>query len=141
MDPSPRAALTRVLVLLMLVVLVSFAWESWRNVGMHPATGEVVKVRQVVGSRGGDGEEFTIRYQAGGEDRYLITRRGILDSLGSLRNLGRGDSVPVEVNSAPPYRAEIDTLTGRYGVTLCFAVLAALVLVIWTRMPRHGARK
>lgn len=140
MDPSPRAALTRVLVLLLLVGLVSFGWQSWRNADMHPATGQVIKVRQTVGSRGGDSKEFTIRYHAGGEDRYLTTRRGILDSLGALRNLGRGDSVPLEVSAGPPYRAELGTFTGRYGTTLCFLVLAALVLVIRLRMSRAGSK-
>jgi len=116
-------------VLLIAVSLVSLFWEASRDSGRVPSTGTVVKVRRGVGGNGGDGLVFTIRYRIDGERHYLVMRRGILDAFGTFAELSAGDSVPLEVRPTPPYSATVDTLTGRYGITLCFA---ALTLVFWT---------
>ncbi len=126
MNPSPRAAIARISILLLLTCAVAFGWETSKNSGLQPVIGHVVKVKRVFAGRGGDSKEFTIRYSLQGKNYYLVTRRGILDSLGTLRGLQRGDSVPVAASPTAPHRAILDTLSGRYGGTLCFAVLAAV---------------
>lgn len=138
MNASPRAAILRLSILLLLSCAVAFGWEASRNAGLKHVTGYVVKVRRVPGGGGGDSEEFTIRYRLQGNDYYLVTRRGILDSLGALRNLQRGDTVPVAASSRPPHRAILDTLSGRYGITLCFLALAAIFAVAVATLVIRG---
>lgn len=138
MNASPRAALRRITALLLVTCVLAFAWESWRDAGMRSTTGRVVAVRQVLSSGGGDSREFTIRYRAGGADHYLVTRRGVLDSLTGLRGLSRGDAVPLEVSDGAPWRAELGTLTGRYPMTICFGVLTSIVLAITVLVVRRS---
>lgn len=130
MKNSPRAVIIRLSILLLLSCIAAFAWEASRNSGLQPVTGHVVKVKQVFAGRGGDYEEFTIRYRLHGKDYYFVTRRGILDALGDLQDLQRGDSVPLAASTKPPYRAILDTFNGRYGITLCFLVLAGIFFVV-----------
>jgi hypothetical protein len=108
---------------------ITFGWETSRDSRLQRVTGDVVKVENVFAGNGGDSKKFTIRYSMRGRDYYLVTRRGILDSLGALRGLQRGDRVPLAANPDPPHRAILDTLSGRYGITLCFVALAAIFFV------------
>ncbi len=138
MTPSPHAAIIRISILLLVTCALAFGWEASRNTGFLHVTGHVVQVKNVFSGRGGDNKEFTILYNLQGKDYYLVTRRGILDSLGALRDLQRGDSVPVAARSNPPHRAILDTLSGRYGITLCFLVLAAVFGVVVAVMRLTG---
>ncbi len=130
MNASPRAATTRISILLLVLCAVSFGWEAYRNSGLLHLSGRVVEEGRALGGKGGDNKEFTIRYRVQGEDYSLISRRGILDQLGGLRGLQRGDIVPLAVSPAPPHRAILDTLSGRYGMTLCFVALSAVFFVV-----------
>ena len=130
MNASPRAAITRLSFLLLVICAVSFGWEKANNSDLQRTTGQVVAVRQVFAGKGGDGKEFTIHYQWQKRDYQLVTRRGILDSLGSLRGLQRGANVPLAVSPESPHRAVVDTITGRYGVTLCFVALTGVFFLV-----------
>jgi hypothetical protein len=113
MNPSPRAAIARISILLLLTCAVALGWETSKNSGLQPVVGHVVKVKRVFAGRGGDGKEFTIRYSLQGKNFYLVTRRGILDSLGTLRGLQRGDSVPAVLAAVFGVSVAVLGLTGR----------------------------
>ena len=130
MNASPRAVIARLSILLLAVCALSFGWEATKNSGLKRMSGCVVRVKRAFGGRAGDNREFTIRYRLKGKDYYLVTRRGILDSLGSLRGLQPGDNVPLAVSPNPPHSAVLDTLNGRYEITLCFALLAAVYGIV-----------
>jgi hypothetical protein len=130
MNASPRAAITRISILLLVICAVAFGWERAKNAGLRRTTGQVVAVHQVLAGTGGDSKEFTIHYQWQKKDYQLVTRRGILDSLGSLRRLQRGDNVPLAVSPESPRQAVVDTITARYGVTLCLATLTAVFFLV-----------
>ena len=138
MSNAPRAVITRIAILLLITCTASFAWETARNAGAQHVIGTVVHVRPVLAGRGGDNEEFTIRYRWHGQTHALVTRRGILDALGALRGLKTGDSVGLAVRPDAPDRAVLDTLSGRYGITLSFAVLSAVFAVAMTIMAFAG---
>ncbi len=121
-----KAALIRIAILLLATCAGAFFWEHARTRGFVHRTGEVVAVHRVLAGRGGDGEAFTIRYRVGGASHQFTTRRGILDHLGALSGLARGDRVPVAADPDPPYHAVLDTVTGRYGLTLTFGALAVI---------------
>jgi len=129
MGNSPRAVIARIAILLLVTCAASFAWETANNAGAQHVIGTVVHVRPVLAGRGGDNEEFTIRYRWHGQAHALVTRRGIVDALGSLRGLKMGDSMGLAVHPDAPDRAVLDTLSGRYGITLSFAVLSAVFAV------------
>ncbi|MEJ2368892.1 MAG: hypothetical protein P8Z49_11240 [Acidobacteriota bacterium] len=126
MNNSPRSVVFRLTLLILATCALSFAWDSHRNKGLQSVTGSVVKVRLVGGGNGGDFKEFTIRYTLHGRSREFTARRGILDAMGSLRDLGRDDRVLVAADPNPPYRAVFDTVNARYGVTLCFVSLGLI---------------
>ena len=132
--------MVRIAILLLATCAGAFAWEHARGAGLVHRTGEVVAVHHVLAGRGGDGEAFTIRYRLAGADHRFTTRRGILDHLGRLRGLAIGDPVPVAVDPKAPHHAVLDTVSGRYGLTLTFAALAAIfgaVLgITWLRTRR-----
>lgn len=130
MNASPRAAISRISFLLLVICAVTFGWEKANNSDLQRTTGRVVAVRQVSAGKGGDGKEFTIHYQWQKKNYQLVTRRGILDSLGSLRGLQRGDDLPLAVSPESPHRAVVDTITGRYGVTLCFVALITVFFLV-----------
>jgi hypothetical protein len=140
MNTIPRAAKMRLLVLLLAACITAFVWEASKGAGSRHVTGYVVKVEQVLAGKGGDSKEFTVRYAVQGENYYLVTRRGILDSLGSLRNLQRGDLVPLVVSADPPFKAAFDTLSGRYSITLCFVTLSAVFLTVMIIPMLTGSR-
>jgi hypothetical protein len=118
----------------------AFAWEASNDARSRHVTGDVVKVEQVLAGKGGDSKEFTVRYTMQGKNYYLVARRGILDSLGSLRNLQRGDRVPLVVSAGPPVKAGFDTLSGRYPITLCFVALSAVFLAVMIIPLLTGSR-
>lgn len=130
MNTIPRGAKIRLSVLLIAACLTAFAWEASNNAGSRHVAGVVVKVENVLAGKGGDSKEFTVRYTMQGRNYYLVSRRGILDSLGSLRNLQRGDRVPLVVSAGPPFKAGFDTLSGRYPITLCFLALSAVFFAV-----------
>ena len=98
MNASPRAAAIRISILIVVLCAVSFGWEAYRNSGLLHLSGRVIGEGRVLGGKGGDNKEFTIRYRVQGEDFSFISRRGILDQLGGLRGLRRGDTVPLAVS-------------------------------------------
>lgn len=138
MNASPRAAIIRLSILLLVVCAGSFGWERANHSGLQPTTGEVIAVRQVFAGKGGDSKEFTIRYHWQNEDYRLVTRRGILDALGGLRGLRRGDTVPLALNPEAPHSAVLDTVTGRYGGTLCFVTLAVVYFLVVLVLAMKG---
>jgi len=146
MSNAPRAVVTRIAILLLLTCAGSFAWETANNAGAQHVIGKVVGVRQVLAGRGGDSKEFTIRYRWQGKAHDLVTRRGILDAFGTLSELKMGDSVGLAVRPDAPDRAMLDTVSGRYGITLSFAALTAIFvgalafLAFTGRLPPSGER-
>jgi len=129
MNTIPRSAILRLSILLLATCAAAFAWEASTNAGSRHVTGCVVKVEHVFARKGGDSQAFTVRYNVQGKNYFLVSRRGIVDSLGSLRNLQRGDRVPLAVSATPPFKAVFDTLSGRFPITLCFVVLTAVFFV------------
>lgn len=120
MKVNMRAALMRICILLLIVCAAAFAWEASRNAGMQPVTGRVI---------GKIYKGYTIGYQVQQQSYQLETRIGVLDLVGGLGFLSAGAEVPLLVNSKSPYDALINTLSGRYGITLTFAALMLLFVV------------
>jgi len=138
MSNSPRAALTRIAFLLLLTCTASFIWESNRNAGLQHVEGQVVAVRHVLAGKGGDSKEFTIRYRWQGQTHDLVTRRGILDALGTLRELKTGDRVSLALRPSTPSQAILDTLSGRYPLTLSLVTLGSVFLAALAFMAMTG---
>lgn len=130
MNQTIRNAVIRISVLLILICAVSFWWEASRNSSLQSLTGNVTRVRNVFSSKGGDTKEFTIRYIFKGKRYYLVTRRGIIDSIGGLRGLKRGDSVALAVDPDNPDNALLNTFNSLYAITLCFVTLSAVFFVV-----------
>jgi hypothetical protein len=140
MTTIPPTVKIRLSVLLLAACTAAFTWESFIHSGYRHVTGEVVKVEHVFAGKGGDSKAFTVRYAIRDENYYFVSRRGILDSLGSLRNLRQGDRVPIAVRPAPPFKAVFDTLSGRYPITLCFVALTVVFLTVMVIPATTGAR-
>lgn len=140
MNTIPLAVKIRLSVLLLAACIAAFAWESCIHSGYRRVSGDVVKVEHVFAGKGGDSKAFTVRYTMRGKNYYFVSRRGILDSLGSLRNLRQGDRVPLAVSPTPPFKAVFDTLSGRYPITLCFLALTAVFLTVLVKPTRTGPR-
>ena len=120
MKASMRSAITRIFILFLLVCAGSFAWESSRNSEMQPATGQVI---------GTVYKGYIISYELQ-EQRYQFeTRFGIVDLISGLRSLKSGDAIPLLVDPAQHHAELINTLNGRYGITLSFVALLFLCIV------------
>jgi len=138
MNPSMRNVVIRLSILLLVTFVITFAWEMSRNAGLKPVSGYVIKVENVFSSKGGDTKEFTIRYSFQGEKYYLVTRRGIIDSLSGLHDLKRGDSISLAVNPEKPDNALLNTFNSLYAITLCFVVLSAVFFVVIIVLALRG---
>ena len=88
---------------------------------MQPVTGQVI---------GTVYKGYTIGYQLQEQHYQFETRIGIFDSLGDLGSLSPGDKIPLLVNPASQREPVINTLNGRYGMTLSFVMLLLLFSVI-----------
>ncbi len=124
MNASVRGAITRIFILLLFVCAGTYAWEASRNSDMQPTTGQVI---------GTVYKGYTIGYQLQEQNYQFETRIGIVDFIGGLRSLSPGEKVPLLVNPASNHEPLINTLNGRYGMTLTFVTLLllfALTLVI-----------
>ena len=124
-----RAALLRIAVLLTVILVTSVVWEYRQSQNLRPVIGKVVNVEEVNPGRSGDNREFRIEYFAYAEKYILVTRRGILDSLGAFCCLAVGDSVPIAVNREDPMRAILDSPSARYPYTLSFGLLTLVFLI------------
>ncbi len=116
----------RTAILLLVTCVGAFAWEHARTSGFVHRTGEVVAVHRVLAGRGGDGEAFTIRYRVGGASHQFTTRRGSLDHLGARAGWREATWCRWRWIPRRPQRAVLDTVTGRYGLTLTFGALAVI---------------
>lgn len=120
MKASMRGAITRIVILLLFICAGSFAWEASRNSDMRPVTGQVI---------GTVYKGYRISYELQ-EQRYQFeTRFGIVDLASGLRSLKLGDPIPLLVDPAQGHAELINTLNGRYGITLSFAALLLLFIV------------
>ncbi len=91
---------------------------------MQPVTGQVI---------GTVYKGYTIGYQLQEHHYQFETRIGIFDSLGDLGSLSPGDKIPLLVNPASQHEPVINTLNGRYGMTLSLVILMLLFFVIMVR--------
>lgn len=121
MNTSVRAAMTRIFILLLLVCAGTYAWEASRNSDMQPATGQVI---------GSVYKGYRIGYELQGQSYQFETRTGIFDSMGALRALEAGAAIPLLVNPSSYHEPLINTLNGRYALTLSFAALLLLFALI-----------
>jgi len=132
MSTSVRSAITRIFILLLLVCTGSFAWESSRNSEMQPVTGQVI---------GTVYKGYRISYELK-EQRYQFeTRFGIVDLISGLRSLKSGDAIPLLVDPEQYHAELINTLNGRYGITLSFVALLFLFIVGVTLAGMRGKGK
>ena len=133
MYSSVRGAMTRIFILLLCVCAGSFAWESSRNSDMQPVTGQVIDNVY---------KGYRISYELQ-EQRYQFeTRTGIFDSIGALRALAPGAAIPLLVNPTSQHDPLINTLNGRYAMTLSFAVLLLLfALIVLLSVIKGGMRE
>lgn len=120
MKASMRAAMMRICILLLIVCAAAFAWEASRNADMQPVTGRVI---------GKVYKGYTIGYQVQQQSYQLETRIGVLDLVGGLGSLSTGAEVPLLADPQKPYVSLINTLNGRYGITLTFVALMLLFVV------------
>jgi len=121
--------LLRITVLLTVILTFSVVWEYRQSQNFRPAIGNVVSVDAAGPGGSGDSREFRIEYYAYGEKYILVTRRGLLDSLGPFCCLTVGDSVPIAVDRDNPMRAILDSPSARYPYTLSFGLLSLLFLI------------
>ena len=121
MKTISQAAYTRISVMLLAVCLGSLAWETSLNSDLVSITGEIVRSEYIYGKK-----VYTVRYSMDGNLQSTTSRIGILDLLRGMGRLRVGDRLPMAVSREPGGRSVPDTLTGRYGITLSFFVLAAL---------------
>ena len=119
----------RILILLTVVMAFAAIWEFSKNQWLSPVTGTVIEVRKVISGGKGDSREFVIEYLFNGERYVLVTRRGIIDSLGSFCCLTVGDPVPLATDRTEPSRAILDSLNARYPVTLMIGMLTLTFLL------------
>ena len=78
-----RAAILRIFILLLLVCVGAFAWESARNAKMQPVTGQVL---------GTVYKGYIIGYKVQGQSYQLETRIGVVDALTGLGLLTAGST-------------------------------------------------
>lgn len=121
MNASVRGAMTRIFILLLFVCAGTYAWEASRNSDMQPVTGQVI---------GTVYKGYRIGYQLQEQSYQFETRLGVFDFIGDLRSLSVGDDIALLVHPARQHEPIINTLNGRYGITLSFVVLLLLFVVI-----------
>lgn len=115
MSPPSQAARTRIIILIVLVCLATFAWEAFRAHELQQTSGVISETIY----RG-----YTIEYQISGQSYSYSTRVGVLDSfVGELRGLPVGARVPLLVIPGDPGRTTLDTLYARYGLSISFLAL------------------
>ena len=133
MNASVRGAMTRIFILLLMVCAGSYAWEASRNSDMQPTMGQVL---------GTVYKGYRIGYELQAQNYKFATRIGIVDSMGALRTLAPGAVIPLLVNPANQHDPLINTLNGRYPLTLSFAALLLLfVLLVLITAIKCGGRK
>lgn len=115
MGISMAAAKVRIFIALLIVCAVAFGWEATRNANMQPVTGHVIdKVY-----RG-----YIIGYAVQAHSYQFETRVGTVDVIRGLGSLPLNAPVSLAVNPAQPHAARINSVNGRYGLTLtCVALL------------------
>ena len=137
MSVSARSEMTRVSLLLLSVLVIALVWETQARSGYQQVTGEVVDVQRVFPGRSGDNKAFVVHFEIAGAESNLVLRRGILDLFSSLASLRPGDRVSVLASTTPPHNAVLNTLNGRYPISLAFTTLTllfgAVALVIFLR--------
>lgn len=124
MNTFVRAAMTRIFILLLLVCAGAYAWEASRNSNMQPVTGQVMTSVY---------KGYRIGYELQGQSYQFETRLGIVDAFGNMRGLPVGADIPLLINPASYHEPLINTLNGRYVITLSFAALLlsfALIVLI-----------
>ncbi len=87
---------------------------------MQPVTGQVI---------GTVYKGYRIGYELQGQNYQFETRVGIVDFIRGLGSLSLDAQVPLLVNPEKPYAALINTMSGRYGMTLMFVSLLCLFVV------------
>ena len=94
-------------------------------------------MQRVFPGRSGDNKAFVVHFEIAGTESNLVLRRGILDLFSSLASLRPGDRVSVLASTTPPHNAVLNTLNGRYPISLAFVTLTllfgAVALVIFLR--------
>lgn len=133
MDTSVRAAMTRIFILLLLVCIGAYAWEASGNSDMQPVMGQVMGTAY---------KGYRIGYELQGQNYQFETRLGIIDSFGDLHALPVGADIPLLINPASYHEPLINTLNGRYGVTLsCVALLFLFAVIVLLSASKGGGRK
>lgn len=112
-----KAARVRILILLLFVCGAAFTWECNRNAAMLPVQGRVV---------GHIYKGYVVGYSIREQRHELETRIGVFDALGRLRRLSVGAAIPVLVDPKRPYVAVVNTVNGRYGLTISATMLLLL---------------
>lgn len=129
MNTSMHAAMIRICILLLLVCAGSFAWEASRNSDMQPVTGQVITSVY---------KGYRISYELQAQRYQFETRFGMVDLVGGLRSLKQGDAIPLLVDPNHHHAELINTLNGRYGITLSFVALLFLFIVGVTLAGMRG---
>lgn len=124
-----RSALIRISALLTVIMIFAVVWEYRQNLNLIPGTGKVIQVKEVFVGRGGDNREFVIEYFIDGNQHLLVTRRGIIDSIGAFCCLSVGDTVPIAVDRETPFRTILDSFNARYAASLSFGALMLVFLI------------
>ena len=133
MNTSVRAAMTRIFILLLTVCAGAYAWEASRDSDMQPVTGQV---------KGTVYKGYRIGYELQGQNYQFETRLGVVDAFGNMRALPVGADIPLLINPASYHEPLINTLNGRYGVTLsCVALLCLFVVIVLLSASKGGGRK
>lgn len=133
MNASVRAAMTRIFILLLLVCAGTYAWEVSRNSDMQPTTGQVIGTAY---------KGYRIGYELQGQSYQFATRVGIFDFIGGRGSLSSGDTIPLLVNPTSHHEPIINTLNGRYAITLSFiALLLIFTLIVLVSAIRGSGRE
>ena len=133
MNTSVRAAMTRIFILLLIVCAGTYAWEGFRNSDMQSVTGQVV---------GTVYKGYRIGYELQGQSYQFETRLGIVDAFGNMRSLPVGADIPLLINPTSYHDPLINTLNGRYAITLSFSALLLLfALIVLISAIKGGGRK
>lgn len=130
-------ALFRITILVSVVTLLFGVWEYRHGRNLQPIDGQVIKVENVLGSRGGDNRRFIIEYHIGDERFVTAATRGIVDYYGAFCCLAVGDTVSIAMDRDDPSRAILDSFSARYPLTLSFTVLLLVVLAILAIVVRR----
>lgn len=119
MDNYRRSAFIRIILVVTLGAAISLVWESSSTSGYKPVAGTVV-------ARGY--RDYVVCYELHNQSQKFVTRIGILDLLFHYQDFQPGGKVPVLASPTSPHQAVINTLNGRYRITLCFVGLLLIIL-------------